>query len=981
MNTLAAVGASRAVIGPARAASAWAVAARVVKAVGPAIFVTVAALALAVQPATADPKSFTLSNPSSNPVVLTTQLKGLLSQAQKDNIANNLERDKYKGAGYTLLHLPGPNGEELNQVTGLQDCAGYVFSKLWPNATPDPVHLTAANFYRDIIQAFNAPEVGFGGAKPGDVVVYFNVDGQAKHIAYVTAVGVGGLSVTIDTKDEDERIYSTSIDRNFPWGWLTNNTDPLIRNYGAGGVKIFRVDPNSIQVNAITPDQPNQPNQPNVAGGNSSNGNANNANAANNNQPNANNANAGGGAGADNQGAGNQSAGNQGAGNQGAGNQGASGAGGGQQAYDPATNTGGNQSADCVKAQNAVADAQAGLDTATEFIGAALWNLIDAAFGNLHQFGGSNKELTESEIARLYHAAEMLKNQLVPLRKKVDDAKAAAQKICNTPTNTTTATAAPAPAKQPAPPAPPPAPIAVTAPAPPAPPAKPDCTQQGEACMAAQASYAKAAHMIFNWNGAYDLPLPCVAGYSASLQTPLTTPEQRQLLNQWANARDAYLACSRGTSNPTPPASTSASNNASGACTNPTQTRQYLCYYENSVIRAQDANGNCPTVCTDTTTGAPVATIYVNPSTAANYNPLAPQYSGKCPMGSRVASYSGWGYGCTSSSGDSASAAPAAPATPPPQEQAATPIADLGPPPQEQAATQTAGLGPPPQEQAATSMASLGPPPDSPAPPAPAGPSSPGTTAMSTPPVVPAPLNLPAPQPTASYNAGSNICNPAPPAPPKPGNVCNPSGNAGQQTAAPPPQNASPSGVTARVNSGQCNTINGQTTCTDASGNSCTTTAGFCDPAAPQTTKTAAAPTPPAPNAGPLQLKPATQMASVAQPCSQKTQNASVPACSSKPPYLPWGGTGSAVITVSGGKPCGVGWHDTPGGPGGVTVLDSMSVTLSPSHGSLKPQDQHVIIFTPAPGYKGQDAFTLSMQEHNGGRKATLSVKVSVTVQ
>ena len=30
----------------------------------------------------------------------------------------------------------------------------------------------------------------------------------------------------------------------------------------------------------------------------------------------------------------------------------------------------------------------------------------------------------------------------------------------------------------------------------------------------------------------------------------------------------------------------------------------------------------------------------------------------------------------------------------------------------------------------------------------------------------------------------------------------------------------------------------------------------------------------------------------------------------------------------------------------------------APSHGSLRPQDQHVIIYTPASGYKGQDSFT-----------------------
>jgi hypothetical protein len=107
-----------------------------------------------------------------------------------------------------------------------------------------------------------------------------------------------------------------------------------------------------------------------------------------------------------------------------------------------------------------------------------------------------------------------------------------------------------------------------------------------------------------------------------------------------------------------------------------------------------------------------------------------------------------------------------------------------------------------------------------------------------------------------------------------------------------------------------------------------------------------------------------------------KPPAAEVQACESKPPFLPWGGHGSATITVSGGKPCGIGWHDT-----GATILDSMSVSSSPSHGSLKPQDQHVIVFTPAPGYKGQDSFTLSMKEHNGGRRATMSVKVSVTIQ
>lgn len=62
-------------------------------------------------------------------------------------------------------------------------------------------------------------------------------------------------------------------------------------------------------------------------------------------------------------------------------------------------------------------------------------------------------------------------------------------------------------------------------------------------------------------------------------------------------------------------------------------------------------------------------------------------------------------------------------------------------------------------------------------------------------------------------------------------------------------------------------------------------------------------------------------------------------------------------------------------------LAQTLDYDALPAHGSLKPQDQHVIIFTPAFGYKGQDSFTLSMREHNGGRTATLSVNVSVTIK
>jgi hypothetical protein len=107
-------------------------------------------------------------------------------------------------------------------------------------------------------------------------------------------------------------------------------------------------------------------------------------------------------------------------------------------------------------------------------------------------------------------------------------------------------------------------------------------------------------------------------------------------------------------------------------------------------------------------------------------------------------------------------------------------------------------------------------------------------------------------------------------------------------------------------------------------------------------------------------------------------------ACVPKSPYLPWGKPGSATITVSPGQSCGVAWKDTPGGRGGITVLDGVTTISAPQHGSYKVQsngDQHVIIYTAAPKYTGDDPFILSLKEHNGGQTATMTVNVSVTVK
>jgi hypothetical protein len=222
----------------------------------------------------------------------------------------------------------------------------------------------------------------------------------------------------------------------------------------------------------------------------------------------------------------------QGAGNQGADNQGGAGPGGGQQPYDPVTNAGGNQSPDCIAAQNAVADAQAGLDAA------------DALFlATLRQLYKLNPDVDLRKFLLI------LATQLTPFQKKVDDAKAEAQKICNTPTKATTATAGPAST--------PPPPLAPSSPATPTSTSAPqnaDCLQLARACHAAEVRYVNATGALpyTSLTEMREGYFPCVDqyAYAASLLTPQTTAQQRQLLNQWANAREAYLKCST----PTPPA-------------------------------------------------------------------------------------------------------------------------------------------------------------------------------------------------------------------------------------------------------------------------------------------------------------------------------------------------------------------------------------------------------------------------------------------
>jgi hypothetical protein len=346
--------------------------------------------------------------------------------------------------------------------------------------------------------------------------------------------------------------------------------------------------------------------------------------------------------------------------------------------------------------------------------------------------------------------------------------------------------------------------------------------------------------------------------------------------------------------------------------------------------------------------------------------------------------------------------------SPPPNPSDNNPMGGLGPPPDPQKHSPTdntpmGGLGPPPDPQQHnppdnTPMGGLGPPPNPQKhnPPAPAGGggAAPQGSAAATP---QEPIFIPVPMapPDVGHRQPPNVCHAkAPPnvchtkTPPNdghqkpPGSGTNAGNNSGTGTkisdtwdTQPKPGDTKPQPAgTAVMNSGTCHLdqSTGIRTCKDTQGRTCTTKASFCDPA-----KSAqAAPPPPS---GPLKLKqqPGTQqLAKLDEPKTPTAPAASIPACESKAPYLPWGGQGTASITVSGGKPCGVGWHDT-----GATILENITVSSRPAHGTVTPKNKNEVIFTPTPGYTGQDSFMLRMQERNGGRRATLTVRVTVTIR
>jgi len=145
-----------------------------------------------------------------------------------------------------------------------------------------------------------------------------------------------------------------------------------------------------------------------------------------------------------------------------------------------------------------------------------------------------------------------------------------------------------------------------------------------------------------------------VKDFVEEANTATDPAQQEQFLNYALQAgEDGNIpnACMQQWIPPSCPAPPQQAANT-GACANPNQTKQLVCWYDNGASAPIGANNRCPTVCT--TNWIPGA----SPSTGKT---LAIIYSGNCPQGSGVSDMDDVSEGCADSLGSSASAAPGGP--------------------------------------------------------------------------------------------------------------------------------------------------------------------------------------------------------------------------------------------------------------------------------------------------------------------------------
>jgi hypothetical protein len=99
------------------------------------------------------------------------------------------------------------------------------------------------------------------------------------------------------------------------------------------------------------------------------------------------------------------------------------------------------------------------------------------------------------------------------------------------------------------------------------------------------------------------------------------------------------------------------------------------------------------------------------------------------------------------------------------------------------------------------------------------------------------------------------------------------------------------------------------------------------------------------------------------------------PACRVSPVGLALGAETAATMQTGSGMACTVAVRT------GSAVIDDITVTAQPRHGSIAPRGRTGAIYRPEPRYRGEDGFALALRGRSGTHEGVAVVRVRVTVR
>src|SRR5437879_273708 len=97
--------------------------------------------------------------------------------------------------------------------------------------------------------------------------------------------------------------------------------------------------------------------------------------------------------------------------------------------------------------------------------------------------------------------------------------------------------------------------------------------------------------------------------------------------------------------------------------------------------------------------------------------------------------------------------------------------------------------------------------------------------------------------------------------------------------------------------------------------------------------------------------------------------------CDAPPVRLTFGAETAARIETGSGTACAVAMQ------AGATVIEDLTVTVAPQHGSISPRGRTGVVYRARDNYRGEDSFALALRGRSETQHGVAIVRVRVNVQ